>query len=61
MAARSMEAAQKVADKFGLPARAYQGYEKLAEETEVNVIYIRTSAPSTPDTETSPCQCKNSE
>ena len=44
VAARSMESAMKFADKFGIK-RAYEGYNKLAEDKEVEVVYVGTLHP----------------
>ena len=43
VAARSKASADKFAKSFGIP-RAYEGYEALAADPDVDVIYIGTVA-----------------
>jgi dihydrodiol dehydrogenase / D-xylose 1-dehydrogenase (NADP) len=43
VAARSKASADKFAKSFGIP-RAYEGYEALAADPDVDVIYIGTIA-----------------
>ena len=41
VAARSGDTANKFADKLGIP-KSYEGYEKLANDPEIDIIYIGT-------------------
>ncbi len=41
VAARSLESAEKLASRFSIP-RAYEGYDKLAEDPDVEIVYIGT-------------------
>jgi len=46
VAARDVERARAFADKFGFPdARAYGSYEQLADDEELDVIYVATINP----------------
>lgn len=38
VAARSLDKAQKYAKKYGIP-RAYEGYQALLDDPEVDVVY----------------------
>ena len=44
-AARSLKSAQEFANRFGIP-RAYAGYEALAEDPEVDVVYVGSINPA---------------
>ena len=44
VAARSQDSAQAFADKMGLP-KAYEGYEALAADPDIDIVYIGSKTP----------------
>ena len=45
IAARSQKSAQEFADKFDIP-KAYEGYENLASDPEIQVVYVGSINPT---------------
>ena len=45
VAARSLKSAQEFAEKFDIP-KAYEGYEELAKDSNIEVVYVGSINPT---------------